>query len=117
MAAQLPPDLGPMDRDMADLVLQFHKGLTLLMRPDGRDPLAAEAIFRALCRRRPNVAAYAVNVIAAQIGALLPDDLFGRLYRRGPARATILADADALANNAANLAAPIVKLWHATRRS
>lgn len=104
MATQSPPDLGSVDRDAADEVVQFYKGLTLLVRPDGRDPGAAELIFQDLRRRRPNVAAYAVNVIAAQIGTLLPVDVFGRLDGAAARRARqILVESDVLANDATSL--------------
>jgi hypothetical protein len=79
MAAHVPPDLRATDRDAADEVIQFYQGLTLLVRRDARDPVAAESIFQTLHRPRPNIAAYAVNMIAAQINALLPADMFARL--------------------------------------
>jgi hypothetical protein len=102
MSMQLPPDLGPMDKENAQDVLQFYKGLTLLVRPDGRAPEAAERIFQTLYQRRPNVTAYAINVIAAKIGALLPDDMFSRLKgARARHARQILAETNALANSAA----------------
>ena len=104
MVAQRPPDLGPVENDAADEVLQFYKGLTLLVRPDGRDPRVAEEIFRALHQRRPNNQSYAVNVAAAQVGALLPDDMFGLLDGDDARRARrVLAESDALASDGAPL--------------
>lgn len=105
MSAQPSPDFGPVAKDDANEVLQFYKGLTLLVRPDGgRDPRAAEAIFQALRLRKPNVAAYAVNVVAAQIGALLPDDMFGLLAGAAAQRAQqVLAESDVLDNSTAPL--------------
>jgi hypothetical protein len=79
LAVQLPPDLPQHAKEEAADVIEFYRGLTLLVRPEGRDPGGAEAIFRRLQQRRPAIAAYAVNAIAANIGSLLRHDMFGRL--------------------------------------
>jgi hypothetical protein len=106
MAAQVPAEFERMDREAADEILQFFKGLTLLVRPENRDPAAAESIFQALHRRKPTVAAYRLNVIAAQIGTLLPNELFGRLDEPKARRAqqilaesrSVLAESPALSH-------------------
>lgn len=96
--ARAPPDLNPIEKNDAEEVLQLYRGLTFLVRPDQRDPAAAEAIFDDLQKRRPNVVEYAVNKIAARIGALLPTDLFGRLKRKAvPLARQVLAECDELA--------------------
>lgn len=95
---QPPADLGPIEQQDANELLQLYRGLTLLLRPDQRAPEAAAQIFDELHRRQPNVAAYAVNRIAAQVGTLLPADLFGRISERDGQRARqILAESAALA--------------------
>jgi hypothetical protein len=104
MAVQLPPDLAPHAKEDAADVIQFYRGLTLLVQPDGRDTEGAEAIFRLLHQRRPAIAAYAVNAIAAKIGTLLREDMFGRL--EGPTvrnARQILLETQELVNGRANL--------------
>ena len=104
MAGQAPPDLGMVDQDTASEVLQFFKGLVLLVRPDGRDAAAAEAIFQQLRNRKPSIPAYAVNLIAAKVGVLLPNNMFDRLDGASArqARQTLL-ECDALGNDMATL--------------
>lgn len=104
MAIQLPPDLALHVKEEAADVIQFYRGLTLLVQPECRDAEGAEAIFRRLQERRPAIAAYAVNAIAAKIGTLLQKDIFGRL--EGPAirnARQVLLETESLANGLANL--------------
>jgi hypothetical protein len=79
ITAQIPTSLSLHEKENAIDTIQFYKGLAFLMRPQNRAPEEAEKIFDALRQRRPAVAAYAVNTIAAKIGALLREDMFGRL--------------------------------------
>jgi len=104
MAVQSPPDLAPHTREEAADVIQFYRGLTLLVGTEFRNPEGAQEIFRLLHQRRPAIAAYAVNAIAAKIGVLLREDMFGRLD--GPAARNarqVLMETQSLVNCQANL--------------
>jgi hypothetical protein len=76
-----PADLVGQERDAAlDLISSF-KGLAALSDPDGNRE-GAENLFTALHRRHPHIAAYAVNLFAARISALLGTEGFAEL--KGP---------------------------------
>jgi hypothetical protein len=79
MTTQTPTSLSLHEKEEAANTVQFYKGLALLIRPENRDPEGAENIFNALRQRRPAIAAYAVNAIAAKISVILRTDIFGRL--------------------------------------
>jgi hypothetical protein len=75
--------------------LDFYKALAHL---SGHPPDAAGArqIFERLHRRRPDIASYVVNMLAAETSALLAGNLFGSLRGANVSRARrALADADA----------------------
>jgi tetratricopeptide (TPR) repeat protein len=82
-----PSNLSPDEVRAGQDVLEFYKGVTLLVRNDERNPEAAEVIFQNLKRRSPNVGAYVVNEIAARVGVLLKDDIFGKIDGRSIQRA------------------------------
>jgi hypothetical protein len=104
MAVQLPSDLALFAKEEAADVIQFYKGLTLLLQPMGRNPDEAETIFRTLHQRRPAVAAYAVNAVAAKIGTLLGTDIFGRLDGGAIRNARqVLLEAQEFVNSLSNL--------------
>jgi hypothetical protein len=79
MAVQLPLNVAFRDKDEATDIIEFYKGLTLITQPEDREPERAEKIFRALSKRKPAIAGYAVNAIAAKISTLLREDIFGCL--------------------------------------
>ena len=79
LTTQLPTNFDLHEKEEATDIIQFYKGLALLLRQEDGDPEGAEQIFRHLQQRRPAIAPYAVNAIAARIGVLLKSDTFGRL--------------------------------------
>lgn len=92
--AEPSADLVGQPRDAAIDLINFFKGLAALSDPEGNRE-GAENFFAALHSKHPYVAAYAVNLFAARISALLGSDGFAEL--RGPNRARgrkILADAE-----------------------
>jgi len=76
--AEVPMGLGDNDASAAGDTLEFYKSLAELSKPDG-DLDAAERGFKHLQGSRPEIAAYATNLLAARINKLLPRDLFGRV--------------------------------------
>jgi hypothetical protein len=93
--AVAPAELAPSERAEAEEILEFYKALAELSKPGGSLD-AAEAVFQRLHARRPDVAAYAVNLLAVRVNRMLSGDLFGRLRGAEAARAReALADADA----------------------
>ena len=76
--AVLPSDISQGERPAAIESITFYKGLAALSNPSG-DPKEAEQVFGQLQSRRPEVAAYAINLFAARISHLLKGDLFGQL--------------------------------------
>jgi hypothetical protein len=104
MAVSLPSELDLHAKEEAKDIIQFFKGLTLVLQPEGRDPEAAETIFRALRQRRPAIATYAVNEIAAKISTLLRKDIFGRLDGDAARNARrVLSEAQGLVSGLTNL--------------
>jgi hypothetical protein len=90
----LPADLVGQARDTALDLINFFKGFAALSDPNGNRE-GAENFFTALHSRHPHVAAYAVNLFAARISALLGTDMFAEL--QGPKRVRgrqILAEAE-----------------------
>jgi len=93
-ATEPPADLAGQARDAALDLINFFKGLAALSDPNGNRE-GAEHFFTALHQRHPHVAAYAVNLLAARISALVSTDGFAEL--QGPKRVRgrqILAEAE-----------------------
>jgi hypothetical protein len=94
MAAKPPESLDPADLEAANDSLIFYKALAETSRPGGNLHLAEQDFLR-LNRRRPDVAAYVVNLLAARASILLPGNLFGRISTTDLPRArSFLAEAD-----------------------
>jgi hypothetical protein len=104
VAIQSPPARSPHEIDDTADTIQFYKGLAILLRPENRDPERAEEIFETLRLRRPAIAAYAVNAIAAKISVLLREDVFGSVegIKIRTAR-QILLETQGIANSKATL--------------
>ena len=89
-----PSDLSPGEQPSAVETINFYKAAAALINPDG-DRHLAERMFAQLQRRRPDVAAYATNLLAARISLLLGDDLFGQLHDAALIRGRqVLAEAE-----------------------
>jgi hypothetical protein len=73
-----PPELSAQARDEALEVIRFFNGLAALGDPHG-DREGAERFFTSLQHRHPEVAAYAVNLLAARITLLLGAGHFAEL--------------------------------------
>ena len=94
IAAEPPEGLEPADLEAANDSLIFYKALAETSRPGG-NLYSAEQDFLRLNRRRPDVAAYVVNLLAARANILLPGNLFGRVSTTDLQRArSFLAEAD-----------------------
>jgi hypothetical protein len=76
--ATLPEDLAQSERTEASTLLEFYKALGELSKQGGN--LAyAEQTFEQLHKHRPDIFAYAVNLLAARTSNLLSGNLFGQL--------------------------------------
>jgi tetratricopeptide (TPR) repeat protein len=73
-----PDDIDQGEQEEARDTIDFYKALANLNRPDG-DLDAAEQVFQRLMKRRPDIAAYAVNLLAVRVSRLLAGNLFGKL--------------------------------------
>ena len=94
IAAKPPAGLEPADLEAANDSLIFYKALAETSRPGG-NLHSAEQDFLRLNRRRPDVAVYVVNLLAARASILLPGNLFGRVSTTDLPRArSFLAEAD-----------------------
>jgi len=90
----LPADLDPAEQTEGAETLQFYKALAQLSVPTG-DAERARQAFEGLHRRRPDVAAYVVNLLAAEASILLAGNLFVLLQGPNVSRARrALAAAD-----------------------
>jgi hypothetical protein len=74
-----PPDISQGEQPAAIETITFYKALAALSNPTG-DPKVAEQVFGQLQSRRPEVAAYAINLFAARISCLLGTNLFGQVH-------------------------------------
>jgi hypothetical protein len=74
----LPAELSEPEKIAATDTLAFYKALAALNDPAGNRQ-GAEQTFAQLQNRRPDVAAYAINLFAARISLLLEGNLFAEL--------------------------------------
>jgi hypothetical protein len=92
--AEVPPGLSQNEALEAQGVLDFYKSLAEFSKPDG-NLSAAEGGFQRLQATRPEVPAYATNLLAVRASKLLSGNLFGRLGGKEAAAARqVLAEAD-----------------------
>jgi hypothetical protein len=82
---QLPTDFPKGEQQSAQETIEFYKALAALTNPSGNRE-AAEHRFAQLQRRRPDVAAYTINLFAARINLLMAGDLFAQLHGAAIAR-------------------------------
>ncbi len=86
--------LNAVERPAALETIDFYKALAALNNPNG-DREAAEHMFATLQRRRPDVAAYAIDLFAARVSHLLEGDAFGPLRGSASVRARqVLVEAE-----------------------
>jgi hypothetical protein len=76
--AEAPSEIQPRDQIAAADLIAFYKGIAALKGP-AANPQFAEQTFARLHRQRPDVAAYADNLLAAQVSNLLGNDGFRQL--------------------------------------
>jgi hypothetical protein len=74
----LPAELSEPDKSAAAETIGFYKALAALNDPAG-DRQGAEQLFAQLQNRRPDVAAYVINLFAARVSLLLDGNLFAEL--------------------------------------
>jgi hypothetical protein len=74
----LPAELSEREKIAATDTLGFYKALAGLNDPAGDRP-GAEEVFARLQNRRPDVAAYAINLFAVRISLLVEGNLFAEL--------------------------------------
>jgi hypothetical protein len=73
-----PAEFSGQTHEIAQDLINFFRGLSALRAPAGNVE-GAEHLFGALHQRHPEVASYAVNLLAARVARLLGSDLFARL--------------------------------------
>jgi tetratricopeptide (TPR) repeat protein len=73
-----PSDISQGEQPAALETITFYRAMATLSNRKG-DPQVAEQLFGQLQSRRPDVAAYAINLFAARISHLLGTNLFGQL--------------------------------------
>ena len=73
-----PDDIEEGEQEEAHDTIQFYQALAELSMTGGNLD-AAERIFQRLQKRRPDIAAYAVNLLAVRVSRLLAGNLFGKL--------------------------------------
>ncbi len=94
LATRLPTDLEVNEVGEAQDILSFYRGLANFKRPQG-DLNSAESAFEGLHVKRPDVAAYVVNLLAVRAQKLLAGDIFARLQGPDVGKArSILSDID-----------------------
>ncbi len=76
--AEPPDDVEQGEQEEARDTIEFYQAVANLNRTGG-DLDAAERVFRRLNKRRPDIAAYAVNLLAVWVSRLLAGNLFGKL--------------------------------------
>jgi hypothetical protein len=74
----LPAELSELDKTAATETVVFYKAVAALNDPAG-DRQGAEQLFAQLQNRRPDVAAYVINLFAARVSLLLDGNLFAEL--------------------------------------
>jgi hypothetical protein len=77
-SATVPKELAQPDKTAATETLDLFRALAALHDPKG-DREGAEQLFARLQNRRPDIAAYAINLFAARISRLLAGNLFAEL--------------------------------------
>jgi tetratricopeptide (TPR) repeat protein len=77
-ATTVPEELAEPDKTAATETLYFYRALAALNDPTG-DREGAEQLFTRLQNRRPDIAAYAINLFAARTSLLLAGNLFTEL--------------------------------------
>jgi tetratricopeptide (TPR) repeat protein len=74
----MPAELSEAEKITANETIGFYKALAALNDPNG-DRQGAEQLFSQLQNRRPEVAAYAINLFAVRLSLLLNGNLFAEL--------------------------------------
>ena len=93
-ATSVPVDISPHQRDATADTITFYQALAELRNPEG-DKERAQALFCRLRRKRSDVPAYSLNLLAARICSLLGKELFPELRGTSLERGRhLLADAD-----------------------
>jgi hypothetical protein len=113
--AEPPPEFSEHTRETALDLINFFKGLAALRDPDG-SPEGAVAFFGALHQQHPHVAAYSMNLFAAEISHLLGTGGFTELHGFSLVRGRqILAEAEQAILHLREVRAPDLEIFNSNK--